>query len=450
MMKTASPSNPQELWEQTLSLIQGRLPQQSFETWFKPLVLESIEDRRFRVILPNRFFKEWFEEHYLSLLKAALRELLSGEVEVTLLLPEKEVAAPRSRSEAPVKRPRRGKEPSTVLNPRYTFDTFVVGSSNQLAHAGALAVAEQPAKAYNPLFIYGGVGLGKTHLLHAVGHRALEKHAGMSVAYVSSEKFMNDLINAIRFDATPEFRSRYRNLDILLVDDIQFIAGKERTQEEFFHTFNDLYDSAKQIVISSDSLPREIPTLEERLRSRFEWGLIADIQPPDLETKAAILRKKAEVEGARIPDEVSLFVANKVQSNIRELEGSLIRLIAYASLTGREIDLPLAQEVLRDIAEERERLITPPVIQQAVAEFYSVSVEDLKSKGRHKSIVLPRQVAMYLCRTLTNSSLPDIGQAFGGKDHTTVMHACEKIKRRVAEDDAFRRQIENLAASIGR
>jgi len=272
----------------------------------------------------------------------------------------------------------------------------------------------------------------------------------MSVAYVSSEKFMNDLINAIRFDTTPEFRSRYRNLDILLVDDIQFIAGKERTQEEFFHTFNDLYDSAKQIVISSDSLPREIPTLEERLRSRFEWGLIADIQPPDLETKAAILRKKAEVEGARIPDEVSLFVANKVQSNIRELEGSLIRLIAYASLTGREIDLALAQEVLRDIAEERERLITPPVIQQAVAEFYSVSVEDLKSKGRHKSIVLPRQVAMYLCRTLTNSSLPDIGQAFGGKDHTTVMHACEKIKRRVAEDDAFRRQVENLAASIGR
>ena len=450
-MNTASSAPKAQVWEEALSIIQDKLPRQSFETWFKPLTLESAEADRVRVLLPNRFFKEWFEEHYLGLLKAALEELAGGEVEVILTLPEKEAALQLDRLEAAVRRPsRRERDPGVAINPKYTFDTFVVGSSNQFAHAGALAVAEQPAKAYNPLFIYGGVGLGKTHLLHAIGHRALEKHPGIRISYVSSEKFTNDLINAIRFDSTVEFRNKYRNLDILLIDDIQFIAGKERTQEEFFHTFNDLYDSAKQLVISSDSLPREIPTLEERLRSRFEWGLIADIQPPDLETKAAILRKKAEVEGIKLPDEVSLFIANKVQSNIRELEGSLIRLVAYASLTGRAIDLPLAQEVLKDLAEERERLITAEFIQQAVAEFYRVKVEDLKAKGRHKSIVLPRQVAMYLCRTLTGASLPDIGQAFGGKDHTTVLHACEKIKRRMAQDDSLRRQVENLAASIGR
>jgi len=448
-----SSATSRKLWEDALSIIQGRLPHQTFETWFSPLILEPDEeaDHRLRLLVPNQFFKDWFEEHYLSLLRSVLADLASTEIEVVLLVQERGAPLEGTKGEVATRRPfRRERDPGTALNSKYTFETFVVGSSNQFAHAGALAVAEQPAKAYNPLFIYGGVGLGKTHLLHAIGNRALEKHHPIRVSYVSSEKFTNDLINAIRFDSTVEFRNRYRNLDILLIDDIQFIAGKERTQEEFFHTFNDLYDNAKQIVISSDSLPREIPTLEERLRSRFEWGLIADIQPPDLETKAAILRKKAELEHVTLPDEVSLFIAKKVQSNIRELEGSLVRLIAYASLTGRRIDIDLAQEVLKDLAEERERLITIPVIQQAVAEYYRVKVDDLKSKERHKSIVLPRQIAMYLCRTLTSSSFPDIGQAFGGKDHTTVLHAYEKIKKRIAQDDAFRRQIENLAASIGR
>jgi chromosomal replication initiator protein len=309
-------------------------------------------------------------------------------------------------------------------------------------------VGEQLSKAYNPLFIYGGVGLGKTHLLHAIGHLVLRRNGRLRLSYVSSEKFTNDLINAIRFDSTVEFRNRYRSLDLLLIDDIQFIAGKERTQEEFFHTFNELYDSTKQIVISSDSLPREIPTLEERLRSRFEWGLIADIQPPDLETKAAILRKKAQAEAVRLPDEVSLFIAKNVQSNIRELEGSLVRLIAYASLTGREISLELAQETLKELNAERAKVITLGAIQRAVADFFRVKVEDLKSKDRNQGIVLPRQVAMYLSRTMTASSLPAIGEAFGGKDHTTVMHACEKIKRRLAGDDGFRRQIESLTQAI--
>jgi chromosomal replication initiator protein len=323
-----------------------------------------------------------------------------------------------------------------------------VGSSNQFAHAASLAVAEQLSKAYNPLFIYGGVGLGKTHLLHAIGHLGLQRDPRIKVSYVSSEKFTNDLINSIRFDATVEFRNRYRSLDLLLIDDIQFIAGKERTQEEFFHTFNDLYDSSKQIIISSDSLPREIPTLEERLRSRFEWGLIADIQPPDLETKAAILRKKAQAEGVRLPDEVSLFIAKHAKSNIRELEGSLVRLVAHSSFTGREVSLELAQEVLRNLTTEQQRLPTIPSIQKAVGEFYGVRVDDLRSRGRNKSIVLPRQVAMYLCREIVKASLPDIGDGFGGKDHSTVIHACEKVKRKMAGEDAFRKQIQDLTVQL--
>jgi chromosomal replication initiator protein len=330
------------------------------------------------------------------------------------------------------------------LNPKYTFDSFVVGTSNQFAHAACMAVGEQLAKTYNPLFIYGGVGLGKTHLLHAIGHHARQRDPRIRVSYVSSEKFTNDLINSIRFDSTVEFRNRYRSLDLLLIDDIQFIAGKERTQEEFFHTFNDLYDSSKQIVISSDRVPREIPTLEERLRSRFEWGLIADIQPPDLETKAAILRKKAQAQGVRLPDEVSLFIAKHVKSSIRELEGSLVRLAAQASFTHREISLELAQDVLKELSAEQQRLPTIPSIQRAVAEFFGVRVDDLRSRGRNKSIVLPRQVAMYLCREIVKASLPDIGDGFGGKDHSTVIHACEKVRRKIAGEEVFRKQVDDL------
>jgi chromosomal replication initiator protein len=450
MSPVSTVPNAREIWDEALSAIQGRIARQSFDNWFRPLSLESIEGSRIKILLPNRFFKEWFEDHYLAILKTVLEDLMFSSVEVILRVPEQEnQAGIDTKVERSAKRPiRRHRNEATFLNPKYTFETFVVGRSNQFVHAGCLAVGEQLSKAYNPLFIYGGVGLGKTHLLHAIGHLVLRRNGRLRLSYVSSEKFTNDLINAIRFDSTVEFRNRYRSLDLLLIDDIQFIAGKERTQEEFFHTFNELYDSAKQIVISSDSLPREIPTLEERLRSRFEWGLIADIQPPDLETKAAILRKKAQAEAVRLPDEVSLFIAKNVQSNIRELEGSLVRLIAYASLTGREISLELAQETLKELNAERAKVITLGAIQRAVADFFRVKVEDLKSKDRNQGIVLPRQVAMYLSRTMTASSLPAIGEAFGGKDHTTVIHSCEKIKRRLAGDDGFRRQIESLTQAI--
>jgi chromosomal replication initiator protein len=450
MKGPVSLANARELWDEALSVIRNRISRQSFEAWFRPLSLGAVEDHRIHVLLPNRFFKEWFEEHYLGLLRSALEDLLFTKVEVVLLLPEKEAAASALVREEPAhhRASRRPREGVAQFNPKYSFDSFVVGSSNQFAHAACLAVAEQLSKAYNPLFIYGGVGLGKTHLLHAIGHLALQRNPRIKVSYVSSEKFTNDLINAIRFDATVEFRNRYRSLDLLLIDDIQFIAGKERTQEEFFHTFNDLYDSSKQLVISSDSLPREIPTLEERLRSRFEWGLIADIQPPDLETKAAILRKKAQAEGVRLPDEVSLFIAKHAKSNIRELEGSLVRLVAHASFTNREVSLELAQEVLKDLTAEQQRLPTIPSIQKAVAEFYGVRVEDLRSRGRNKSIVLPRQVAMYLCREIVKASLPDIGEGFGGKDHSTVIHSCEKVKRMIASEDAFRKQIHDLTALV--
>ena len=442
--------NVQEVWEEALAVIRSRISRQSFEAWFRPLTLGKLEENRLQILLPNRFFKEWFEEHYLGLLRSALEDLLFNKVEIKLLLPDKDTAAPNQASEEPHERrtPRRPRESGAQLNPRYTFDSFVVGTSNQFAHAACMAVGEQLAKTYNPLFIYGGVGLGKTHLLHAIGHHARQRDPRIRVSYVSSEKFTNDLINSIRFDATVEFRNRYRSLDLLLIDDIQFIAGKERTQEEFFHTFNDLYDASKQIVISSDRVPREIPTLEERLRSRFEWGLIADIQAPDLETKAAILRKKAQAQGVRLPDEVSLFIAKHVKSSIRELEGALVRLAAQASFTHQEITLELAQEVLRELTAEQQRVPTISSIQKAVAEFYGVRVDDMRSRGRNKSIVLPRQVAMYLCRQIVKASLPDIGEGFGGKDHSTVIHSCEKVKRMIAGEDAFRRQVDELSIRV--
>ncbi|NJD69496.1 MAG: chromosomal replication initiator protein DnaA [candidate division NC10 bacterium] len=445
-----SPVKANDIWNEALATIQGKVTRQSYDNWFRPLALESLEDSCVTVRLPNQFFKEWFEDHYLDVLKSVFTDLMFTGVDVILRIAEPSgQAEPTVKPEPAARRPvKRYRHEAANLNPKYTFENFVVGSSSQFAHAGCLAVAEQLSKAYNPLFIYGGVGLGKTHLLHAIGHLVLKRNNRLRLSYVSSEKFTNDLINSIRFDSTGEFRSRYRSLDLLLIDDIQFIAGKERTQEEFFHTFNELYDSSKQIVISSDSLPREIPTLEERLRSRFEWGLIADIQPPDLETKAAIIRKKAQAEGVRLPDDVSLFIAKNVQSNIRELEGSLVRLIAYASMTGRDITLELAQETLKDLNAERAKVITLAAIQQAVADFYRVKVEDLKSKDRNWGVVLPRQVAMYLGRTLTASSLPVIGEAFGGKDHTTVIHSCEKIKQKLTTDEAFRRQIESLSQAI--
>jgi chromosomal replication initiator protein len=450
-MSKVETSHPiQEVWEEALTVIRNRVSRQSFEAWFRPLSLGASDENRIQVLLPNRFFKEWFEEHYLGHLRSALEDLLFRKIEIGLVLPDHEAApsAPSSEESSERRPSRRPRDGGAQLNPRYTFDSFVVGTSNQFAHAACMAVADQLAKTYNPLFIYGGVGLGKTHLLHAIGHHARQRDPRLRLSYVSSEKFTNDLINAIRFDATVEFRNRYRSVDLLLIDDIQFIAGKERTQEEFFHTFNDLYDSSKQIVISSDRVPREIPTLEERLRSRFEWGLIADIQAPDLETKAAILRKKAQAQGVRLPDEVSLFIAKHVKSSIRELEGSLVRLAAQASFTHRDITLDLAQDVLKELNAEQQRLPTISSIQKAVAEFYGLRVDDLRSRGRNKSIVLPRQVAMYLCREIVKASLPDIGDGFGGKDHSTVIHACEKVKRKIASEEVFRKQVDDLTVRL--
>ncbi len=334
---------------------------------------------------------------------------------------------------------------STMLNPKYTFDSFVIGNSNRFAHAASLAVAESPAKAYNPLFIYGGVGLGKTHLMHAIGHYILHNNPKSQVVYVSSEKFTNELINSIKDDKNVEFRNKYRNIDILLVDDIQFIAGKERTQEEFFHTFNALYEANKQIIISSDRPPKEIPTLEDRLRSRFEWGLIADIQAPDFETRMAILKKKADVEKLNIPNEVMVYIATKIKSNIRELEGALIRIVAFSSLTNKEISVDLASEALKDIISSKQtRQVTIDIIQEVVANYYNLKIEELKSARRTRNIAFPRQIAMYLSRKLTDMSLPKIGEEFGGRDHTTVIHAYEKISNNLKKDESLQNAIKEL------
>ena len=334
------------------------------------------------------------------------------------------------------------------MSARYTFDTFVVGSSNQFAHAASLAVAEAPSRSYNPLFLYGGVGLGKTHLMHAIGQYLLEQSPALKLTYVSSERFMNEMINAVRYDRVLDFRERYRSMDVLLVDDVQFLAGKEGTQTEFFHTFNSLYDAQKQIVISSDCPPNEIPSLEERLRSRFKWGLIADIQPPDLETKVAILKKKAEAEAVPLPDDVALYIAGRIKSNIRELEGSLIRLVAYASLTGAEISLPLTQDVLRDLLDRDDQRVTIEMIQKFVANHYQLKVTELKSRNNSKSVTLPRQIAIYLSKSLTNTSLSHIGKSFGGKHHSTVIHSIRKVEARCKQDRDFHTLINSFLQSF--
>jgi len=339
---------------------------------------------------------------------------------------------------------------SEGLNVRYTFDSFVVGASNQFAQAACQAAAERPALAYNPLFIYGGVGLGKTHLLHAVGHQAIRLFSGMTIVYLSSERFTNELINAIRYDRTAEFRTRYRTVDLLLIDDIQFIAGKERTQAEFFHTFNDLYESRKQIIVSSDCSPKGIPEIEERLRSRFEWGLIADIQPSDFATRVAILKKKAALERVRLPDDVADLIAGRIRTNIRELEGSLTRMIAFCALTRREMSVDLAHEVLADLWGEEEKIITIEQVRQAVCNFYRVTLSDLQAKNRTQAVAFPRQVAMYLARHLTHASLADVGRAFGGRDHTTVLHAVGKIHALMKGDSRFRTTVEGLIQDIHR
>ena len=450
------------IWDQVLSRIEVQVGKHSFSTWFKPTSLLADAGSNMRIRVPNLLFVEWLPKHYSVVLAEALRDVGRGDVKLVFVpdapgggeeargpsirasaAPEFEEPAEPASSDAPAAPQRAGS-----LIPRYTFDSFIVGPSNQFANAACRAVAETPSRSYNPLFIHGGVGLGKTHLMHAIGHYVVQHHPGLALTYISSERFMNEMINAVRFDRILDFRSRYRSVDVLLVDDIQFVSGKEGTQNEFFHTFNALHDAQKQIVISSDRPPNEIPALEERLRSRFEWGLIADINPPDIETKAAILKKKAEGEAVPLPDNVAMYMASRIKTNIRELEGSLIRLIAYASLTGKPLTIELAQDVLKNVLDHDEKAVTIEQIQKYVADYYQLKLTELKSRNNAKSVSMPRQVAMYLCKSLTHASLPEIGRSFGGKHHSTVIHSIKKVEEMRKKSGDFDKQVNNLMDSF--
>jgi chromosomal replication initiator protein len=440
--------NISDLWNEALASIQKKISKPSFDTWLKSTKSHALQGNTLIITAPNEFARDWLEERYSQLISEILYEITGEELEIKFIIPQVQnddvLDLQFSKSKAK-KEDEHNDIPLTMLNPKYTFDTFVIGSGNRFAHAASLAVAEAPAKAYNPLFIYGGVGLGKTHLMHAIGHYVLEHNPSAKVVYLSSEKFTNEFINSIRDNKAIEFRNKYRKVDVLLIDDIQFLAGKESTQEEFFHTFNTLHEESKQIIISSDRPPKEIPTLEDRLRSRFEWGLITDITPPDLETRIAILRKKAKAEGLDIPNEVMLYIANQIDSNIRELEGALIRVVAYSSLINKDINADLAAEALKDIIpNSKPKMITILDIQKAVGQQFNIKLEDFKAKKRTKSVAFPRQVAMYLSRELTDFSLPKIGEEFGGRDHTTVIHAHEKISKLLTSDVQLQMQVKEL------
>jgi len=453
------------IWDQVLGRIEDQVGKHSFSTWFKPTTLLTDDGETLSIRVPNPLFVEWLPKHYSVVLAEALRDV--GRPDVRLVfVPEAAVAVHQETRAASIRTSPLREVPSSndgppantqddavpqragSLIPRYTFDTFIVGPSNQFAHAACRAVAETPSRSYNPLFIHGGVGLGKTHLMHAIGHYVVQHHPGLVLTYISSERFMNEMINAVRFDRILDFRSRYRSVDVLLVDDIQFVSGKEGTQNEFFHTFNALHDAQKQIVISSDRPPHEIPALEERLRSRFEWGLIADIQAPDVETKAAILKRKAEEEGVPLANDIAMFMASRIKSNVRELEGSLIRLIAYSSLTSKPLTIELAQEVLRTVIDHDEKAITIEQIQKFVADYYHLKLHELKSRNNSKSVAMPRQVAMYLCKSLTHASLPEIGRSFGGKHHSTVIHSIKKVEEMRKKSGEFDKQVANLLESV--
>jgi chromosomal replication initiator protein len=436
-----------DFWRHVLSTIQKNTNRQCFETWFKPINYIGRDNGILRLTVPNEFFKNCLLDNYHDLLAKAVIENSKSPLNLTITVEPTQNTEPSPvpslSTESPDSLPR--------LNPKYTFDSFVVGTSNQLARAAALAVGERPSKAYNPLYLYGGVGLGKTHLMHAVGNLIQNRNKSVRLTYMSSEKFMNELVNAIRYDRTIQFRQKYRNIDVLLMDDIQFIAGKERTQEEFFHTFNALYDAQKQIVITSDCAPKQIPTLEERLHSRFEWGLIADIQAPDLETKLAILRKKADSDALALRNDVAIFIANGVRSNVRELEGALNRLNARASLDGldvSDIDVAYAKEVLKGFITEENPVISPEKVLRAVATFFSLKPAQLKTKNNSRPIAVPRQIAMYICKELTNQSLPQIGKDFGGKHHTTVLHSIRKIDSLRKKDSQIDAAVNSIVKSL--
>jgi chromosomal replication initiator protein len=435
----------ESVWNQILGRIETKVNPHSFSTWFRPTTFISDSGDSITVRVPNQLFRDWLTKHYSVVLSEALADIRRPNVQLVFVTEAPPAASSGNHTVQPLAGPS-GR--AVGLNDRYTFDTFIVGPSNQFAHAACRAVAEAPSRSYNPLFIHGGVGLGKTHLMHAVGQYVLQHDPSLTLTYISSERFMNEMINALRYERILDFRERYRSVDILLVDDIQFVAGKEGTQTEFFHTFNALYDAQKQIVLSSDRPPHEIPALEERLRSRFEWGLIADIQPPDLETRVAILKRKAEAEAVPLEDNVAMYIASRIKSNIRELEGSLIRLIAYASLTGREISLDLTQEVLRNVIDQDDRAITIESIQRYVADYYQLKSSDLKSRNNSKSVAMPRQIAMYLCKSLTHASLPEIGRSFGGKHHSTVIHSIRKVDSLRKSSEEFNNLITGFLQSI--
>jgi len=438
----------ENLWSKVMDSLKERAGQQNFDIWIKPISFISMDGEKLDLEVPNRFFKDWINEHYASHIKEAVSLLTQKRCHLQLRIRNAKMSeggpAP---SPLPPKKSPVPYSLQTIFNPKYTFDNFVVGAGNQFANAACMAVANLPAKNYNPLFIYGGVGLGKTHLLHAIGNHIIQQRIlpeVKKICYESSEEFTNELINSLRYERMDEFRNKYRKMDILLIDDIQFIAGKERTQAEFFHTFNSLYEARKQIVVTSDKFPKDIPNFEERLRSRFEWGLIADIQPPDIETKVAILRKKAESEKIPLPNDVAFFLASQIDSNIRILEGSLIRIGAFASLTKTSIDVQTAKEVLKNIIKPKEESISIDSIQKVVSSFYNIKISDLKVKKKYKAYVLPRQVAMYLSRKLTSASLLEIGEKFGGKDHSTVLHSIKKVEEKLSKEPAFKETLENL------
>lgn len=457
-------SELEELWARTLHEVQAQVMKPSFDTWLRQTKPLALYGNTLVVGLQNDFAREWVQTHYADMLRTALKNTSGRDYNIKFVISPHSNTSPATRQEdspacesapTPPASPTPAPQSASTsrycqrLNPKYTFDTFVVGPSNRLAHAACLAVAEEPAKAYNPLFIYGGVGLGKTHLMHAIGHYSQLNYPSIKVVYVSSETFTNELIMAIRERETMEFRNRYRNVDILLIDDIQFLAGKEGTQEEFFHTFDALHHANKQIVISSDRPPREIATLEERLRTRFEWGLICDIQPPDLETRIAILRNKAALDGVEVPEDVIHYIATRIETNIRELEGALIRVAAYASMYSKPIDMELAVQALKDLVpQQSQKKVTLSLIQEVVASYYSLDPNDLTNKKRNRAVAFPRQVAMYLCRVLTDASLPTVGQHFGGRDHTTVLHAYNKISEQMKYDPALAATIQTLTQSI--
>jgi chromosomal replication initiator protein len=442
-----------ELWSSVLAQVETKISKPSFETWLKSTKLLSYQNDTVTISAPNSFARDWLENHYVHLITGILSDSTGDDLLIKFVVP-KDQDMDDFQLPAPRVKPGQNEHQEFLpgmLNPKYTFDTFVIGSGNRFAHAASLAVAEAPAKAYNPLFIYGGVGLGKTHLMHAIGHYVLEHNPDAKVVYLSSEKFTNEFINSIRDNQTVDFRNKYRSVDILLIDDIQFLAGKEQTQEEFFHTFNTLHEESKQIIISSDRPPKEIPTLEDRLRSRFEWGLITDITPPDLETRIAILRKKAKADGLDIPNDVMTYIANSIDSNIRELEGALIRVVAYSSLINRDMSAELAAEALKDIMpNSKPKVITILDIQHAVGDQFNVKLEDFKTKRRTKDIAYPRQVAMYLSRELTDFSLPKIGEEFGGRDHTTVIHAHEKISKMLKDNQQLQQDVKDIRSALGK